>query len=74
MDKVKMQVPEKYSGQYLKVLLHNHEAIGQDKFDLGQTDTIMYEIALKSQEPIYVKQFKIPDAHIKEVKNTCLNG
>ncbi len=35
MDTVKMQVPEQYHKQYLKVLLHNHEAISQEKFDLG---------------------------------------
>jgi hypothetical protein len=50
------------------VLLRNHEAISQDKFDLGRTDTLMQEIAHKTQEPIYVKQFKIPDAHRKEVE------
>ncbi len=57
-----MQVPENYCVQFLKVLLHNHEAISQDKFDLCWTDTLMHEIALKSAESIYVKQFKTPDA------------
>jgi hypothetical protein len=47
------------------VLLQNQKAISQDKFDLGHTDTLMREIALKTTEPIYVKQFKIPDAHRK---------
>ncbi len=32
----------------------------------------MHKIALKTQEPIYVKQFKIPDAHRKEVKRHVL--
>ncbi len=50
----------------MKVLLHNHEAVSQDNFDLGWTDTLMHEIALKTAEPIYVKQFKILDAHCKE--------
>jgi len=72
MDTVKMQVPEQYHVQYLKMLLHNHEAISQDKFEFGQTDTLMHEIALKSQEPIYVKQFKIPDAHRNEVEKHVL--
>ncbi len=63
VDTVKMQVPENYCEQFLKVLLHNHEAICQVKFDLGRTDTLMHEIALKSAKSIYVKQFKIPDAH-----------
>ncbi len=72
LDTVKLQVPELPHQQYPDVLLHNHEAFSQDKFDLGQTDTLMHEIALKTQEPIYVKQFKIPDAHRKEVEHHVL--
>jgi hypothetical protein len=64
-----MQVPEKYAEQYLKVLLHNDEAISQD---FGPTDTLLHEIELKSQESIYVKQFKIPGAHQKEVERHVL--
>ncbi len=68
----KLQVPEKFQKEYLKLLLKNHEAISQDKFDLGHTDTLMHEIALKTAEPIYIKQFKIPGAHPKEVKKHVL--
>jgi len=32
----------------------------------------MHEIALKTEEPIYVKQFKIPDAHRQEVERHVL--
>ncbi len=65
---MKLNVPEQYQQRYLQILLQNHEAVSQDKFDLGRTDTLMHEIALKTEEPIYVKQFKIPDAHQKEVE------
>ncbi len=60
---IHLNVPEQFSEQYLKIILKNHEAVSQDKFDLGRTDTLMHEIALKTEEPIYAKQFKIPDAH-----------
>ena len=59
---VHINVPEQYKKQYLQVILKNHEAVSQNKFDLGRTDTLMHEIVLKMPEPIYVKQFKIPDA------------
>ena len=72
IDNVKMQVPEQFQKQYLNVLLKNHEAISQNKFDLGRTDTLMHEIALKTSEPVYVKQFKIPDAHRQEVEKHVL--
>jgi hypothetical protein len=72
LETVKMQVPEQLHQQYLDVLLCHHEAISKDKFDLGRTDTLMHIIALKTQEPIYIKQFKINDAHHKEVKKHVL--
>jgi hypothetical protein len=72
IDNAKLQVPEQFQKQYINVLLKNHEAISQDKFDLGRTDTLMHEIALKTTEPVYVKQFKIPDAHRKGVERHVL--
>jgi hypothetical protein len=71
-ENVKLQVPEQFRQKYLNLLLKNHDAISQDKVDLGHTDTLMHEIALKTSEPIYVKQFKILDAHHKEVKKHVL--
>ncbi len=65
---IHLNVPE----QYLKVIWKNHEAVSQNKFDLGHTDTLMHEIVLKTPEPIYVKQFKIPDAHRQEVERHVL--
>jgi hypothetical protein len=71
-ENAKLQVLEQFRQKYLNLLLKNHEAISQDKFYLGCTDTLMHEIALKTQEPIYVKQFKILDAHRKEVEKHVL--
>jgi hypothetical protein len=69
---IHLNVPEQFCKQYLKVILKNHQAVSQDKFDLGRTDTLMHEITLKTEEPIYVKQFKIPDAHRQEVERHVL--
>ncbi len=65
-------MPEQFQQCYLQLLLQNHEVVSQDKFDLGRTETLMHEIALKTEEPIYVKQLKIPDAHRKQVKRHLL--
>jgi hypothetical protein len=67
-----MHVPEQFQAKYRNLLFKHHEAISQNKFDLGRTGTLMHEIALKTQEPIYVKQFKIPDAHRQEVEKHVL--
>ena len=36
--------------------------------DLRRTETLLHDIELRDQEPVYVKQFKIPDAHRQEVE------
>jgi hypothetical protein len=46
----------------------NHEEKSEHMYDLGKTETLMHDISLKSAESIYVKQFKIPDAHRQQVK------
>ena len=67
-----MHVQEQFQAKYRNLLFKHHAAISQNKFDLGRTDTLMHKIALKTQEPIYVKQFKIPDAHRQEVEKHVL--
>ena len=61
-------VPAELRGKYRDVILRHHEAISQHKFDLGRANTLMHEITLKTDEPIYVKQFKIPEAHRDDVE------
>jgi hypothetical protein len=71
-EKAKLNVPDEFKEEYLNVLFKNLEAISEHKNDLGQTETLMHDISLKSQEPVYVKQFKIPDAHREQVKQGLL--
>ena len=61
-------MPPEYRDRYLKTVLKYHEAVSQHKFDLGRANTLMHEITLKTKEPIYVKQFKIPEVHQQEVE------
>ena len=63
MDNVNLTVPDNVWQHYLGVILKNHVCISRHKFDLGRTETLLHEISLKTNEPIYVKQFCIPDAH-----------
>ena len=67
-EKFCSEVPAEYKQQYLQVLLKFHEAISEDRFNLGRCRTDLHEITLKTDEPIFVKQFKIPDAHMEEVE------
>ena len=62
------QIPPDMREKYFQVLVRNHMAISQHKFDLGRASTLMHDIELRTNEPVYVKQFKIPDAHRQEVE------
>jgi hypothetical protein len=44
-----------HSQQYLEVILKNHDIISRDMLDLGQIETLLHEITLKTKEPVYIK-------------------
>jgi hypothetical protein len=67
-DAICKVVPKQYQEDYIALLQKHHEVISRHKFDLGRTETLMHEISLKNNEPVYVKQFKIPDVHRQEVE------
>ena len=52
---------------YENLILQNHDVFANDKFDLGFSDKISHKINMKTPQPVYVKQFRIPDAHEPEI-------
>ena len=61
-------MPEKWKIHYIQVIEANHTVFSLDKADLGLSTTLHHDITLRTQEPIYVKQFKIPEAHMTVVE------
>ena len=53
--------PDLFKQKYLDLLLKHHEVISDNKYNLGKCSTAMHAIELKSETPIYVKQFKIQE-------------
>ena len=43
--------------------MKHFDAISIDKNDLGRVKDFFHKIYMKENEPVYRKQFKIPDAH-----------
>jgi len=62
-------VPAQFQERYVALLEKCHEVFSRNKSDLGKSDLIVHDISLRSKEPVYVKQFKIPDAHMKTVED-----
>jgi len=79
VDKIKfikenanVNVPKEFYERYMNLLIENHDIFSDNKYDLGRANTLMHDIELTDSHPVYVKQFKIPEAHQKEVENHVL--
>ena len=68
-ENVTLNVPDDEKAAYFNLLFENHAVFSDHKHDLGRATTLQHEITLKNNLPIYVKQFKIPEAHQQEVRN-----
>jgi len=71
-ENAKLTVPPNEKPSYLKLLYDHWETFSMTKHDLGLCKRLQHDIELKTKEPIYIKQFKIPEAHMTEVKNQLL--
>ena len=56
-------IPKDFHQSYIDFVLTNHDIFSESQYDLGISNTIKTCIRMKTSEPIYSPQFKIPDAH-----------
>ena len=68
LDNAQLNVPEEFQKRYLELLMKHHEVISSNKYDLGKCTTSMHDIEMKSEDPIYIKQFRIPEAQREAVQ------
>ena len=59
----KLEVPAKYEDDYRRLLAKHRQIFSLNKNNIGYCDTILHKLFMKTEEPIHVKQFKIPEAH-----------
>jgi hypothetical protein len=63
LNKKPISKSAQYKQKYLDILFKHQEAISINKFDLGRAKNFTQKIYLKDDNPVYRKQFKIPEAH-----------
>ena len=63
LDEMVLTVPEIEREAYTKVLLDNYDVFSRDPNDFGQAKHFEHVIQLKDFDPIFRKQFRIPDIH-----------
>jgi hypothetical protein len=61
--KANLKVPAEFKNHYIDILYKHQDAGSVDKFDLGRAKNFSHKIYLKDNDPVYRKQFKIPEAH-----------
>ena len=65
-----LSVPANERIEYLNLIFKNHDVFSKNKNDLGLANHYEHSIALRNTEPLYIKQFKIPDVHRKMLEDT----
>ncbi len=61
--------PQHIREKYRNLVLQNHDIFADNKYDLGHSDAVKHTINMKTHQPIYNKQFRIPDTHQEEILN-----
>jgi hypothetical protein len=65
-----LNVPEEFKQKYIDILYKHQVAIGVNKMDFGRAKNLTHKIHLKDNNPVYCKQFKIPEAHQNFIEAT----
>jgi hypothetical protein len=63
LRRLNISVPSHEEQSYKQLFLKNYDVFSRDKHDLGRANNFEHTICLKTKEPIYRKQFRIPEAH-----------
>ena len=72
IENLNLNVPADEKNDYVELIMAHHDVFSDNKYDLGRATTLMHDIELKDKNPVYVKQFKIPEAHQAEVEKHVL--
>ncbi len=63
-------MPQELKQKYVDILYKHQAANSMNKMDLGRTKNFKHNKLLKDNNPVYRKQFKIPEAHQNFIETT----
>ena len=63
LDTVSIKAPYTHHDQYWDLCLRYHDVFSKSIFDIGGTDVIEHKVTMKSEDPIHIRQFRIPLEH-----------
>jgi len=71
-DRCHLGAPESYRSQYIDILFWHQAATSMDKYDLGLAKDFTHRIHLKDDQPIFRKQFNLPEAHTQFTRQSLV--
>ena len=63
LSKLHCKCPDEWRQKYLDLILRFNDVFSKDKFDLGFCDVIEHKVHMKTDDPVFVKQFRVPYEH-----------
>jgi hypothetical protein len=69
-ERCHLGVPETYHSRYIDIFVKHQAAISLDKYDLGLAKNFTHWIHLKDNQPIFRKQFNLPEAHTQFIEQS----
>jgi len=63
LKQLNLNVPDSERAAYQQLLLQNHDIFSKNADDLGAATHFEHSIQLKNFDPVFRKQFRIPDEH-----------
>ena len=68
-ESINIQAPDPWASTYREMLYRYHDVISKGKFDLGWTDVVEHKIDPTDDDPVYIRQFRIPLEHKQTIYN-----
>ena len=67
LEKLVIKAPPEFFEKYKNLLLDYHNVCLKLSFDVGVTDVVQHKVSLTSEDPIHVRQFRIPFEHCQTI-------
>ena len=64
------KIPSTFQRQYTELLTEFGDVVSEDADDLGHSSTVVHDIDLRSQEPVYTKQYTLPEQDLRFIKES----
>ena len=64
------KIPRAEQSKYFRLLAKYNDTISEDAADLGHSKTVVHDIKLRNEEPVYTKQYSLPEQELTFIKDS----